>query len=126
VLTVAVGYVAVLRDAAHRRDGLMLGAGVAGYFLALADQGRTGGMYRLADERVPGFVMMPEPRLIIRIPQTDPPFRLTAGLMLWERSVACRRSPILSAGAFTGAAICARIKQKDAVSPTRAITRMAD
>jgi len=41
VLIAAVGYVAVLRDAARRRDGLaMLAAGVAGYFLALGNQAR--------------------------------------------------------------------------------------
>ena len=62
LLIVAVGYVAVLRDAAHRRDGLaILGAGVAGYFLALGNQGPTGGLFRLAYEHVPGFVMMREP-----------------------------------------------------------------
>jgi hypothetical protein len=62
VLIVAVGYVAVLRDAAHRRDGLaILAAGVAGNFLALGDQGPTGGLFRLAYEHVPGFVMMREP-----------------------------------------------------------------
>ena len=62
VLIVAVGYVAVLRDAARRRDGLaILAAGVAGYFLALGDQGPTGGLFRLAYEHVPGFVMMREP-----------------------------------------------------------------
>ena len=62
MLIVAVGYVAVLRDAAHRRDGLaILAAGVAGYFLALGDQGPTGGLFRLAYEHVPGFVMMREP-----------------------------------------------------------------
>jgi hypothetical protein len=62
LLIVAVGYVAVLRDAAHRRDGLaILAAGVAGYFLALGDQGPAGGLFRLAYEHVPGFVMMREP-----------------------------------------------------------------
>ena len=62
MLIVAVGYVAVLRDAAHRRDGLaILAAGVAGYFLALGDQGPTGGLFRLAYEHVPGFVIMREP-----------------------------------------------------------------
>ena len=62
VVIVAVGYVAVLRDAAHRRDGLaFLATGVAGYFLALGDQGPTGGLFRLAYEHVPGFVMMREP-----------------------------------------------------------------
>jgi hypothetical protein len=62
VLIVAVGYVAVLRDAAHRRGGLaILAAGVAGYFLALGDQGPTGGLFRLAYEHVAGFVMMREP-----------------------------------------------------------------
>ena len=62
LLIVAVGYVAVLRDAARRRDGLaILAAGVAGYFLALGDQGPTGGLFRLAYEHVPGFVMMREP-----------------------------------------------------------------
>ena len=62
VLIVVVGYVAVLRDAAHRRDGLaMLAAGVAGYFLALGDQGPTGGLFRLAYEHLPGFVLMREP-----------------------------------------------------------------
>ena len=62
LLIVAVGYVAVLRDAAHRRNGLaILAAGVAGYFLALGDQGPTGGLFRLAYEHVPGFVMMREP-----------------------------------------------------------------
>ena len=61
-LIVAVGYVAVLRDAAHRRNGLaILAAGVAGYFLALGNQGPTGGPFRLAYEHVPGFVMMREP-----------------------------------------------------------------
>jgi hypothetical protein len=34
---------------------------VAGYFLALGDQGPTGGLFRLAYEHVPGFVMMREP-----------------------------------------------------------------
>jgi hypothetical protein len=62
LLIIAVGYVAVLRDAAHRRDGLaILAAGVAGYFLALGDQGPTGGLFKLAYEHVPGFVMMREP-----------------------------------------------------------------
>ncbi len=62
VLIVAIGYVAVLRDAAHRRNGLaILAAGVAGYFLALGNQGPTGGPFRLAYEHVPGFVMMREP-----------------------------------------------------------------
>jgi hypothetical protein len=66
-LIVAVGYVAVLRDTALRdtacrRDGLaILAAGVAGYFLALGDQGPAGGLFRLAYEHVPGFVMMREP-----------------------------------------------------------------
>ncbi len=62
MLIVAVGYVAVLRDAAHRRDGLaILAAGIAGYFLALGDQGPTGSLFRLAYEHVPGFVIMREP-----------------------------------------------------------------
>ena len=62
VLIVAVGYAAVLRGAAHRRDGLaVLAAGVAGYFLALGSSGPTGGLFRLAYEHVPGFVMMREP-----------------------------------------------------------------
>ena len=62
VLIVAVGYVAVLRDAAHRRDGLaILAAGIAGYFLALGDQGPTDGLFRLAYEHIPGFVVMREP-----------------------------------------------------------------
>ena len=34
---------------------------MAGYFLALGDQGPTGGLFRLAYEHVPGFVMMREP-----------------------------------------------------------------
>jgi hypothetical protein len=62
VLIIAVGYVAALRDATHRRDGLaILAAGVTGYFLALGDQGPTGSFFRLAYEDVPGFVMMREP-----------------------------------------------------------------
>ena len=62
LLVVAIGYAAVLRDPAHRRDGLaILGAGVAGYFLALGDQGPTGVLFKLAYEHVPGFVMMREP-----------------------------------------------------------------
>jgi hypothetical protein len=62
LLIVAVGHVAVLRDAAHRRDGLaILAAGVTGYFLALGDQGPAGGFFRLAYQHVPGFVMMREP-----------------------------------------------------------------
>ena len=62
LLVVAIGYAAVLRDPAHRRNGLaVLAAGVAGYFLALGDQGPTGGLFRLAYEHVPGFVMMREP-----------------------------------------------------------------
>ncbi len=62
LLIVAVGYVAVLRDAARRRDGLaVLAAGVVGYFLALGSQGPTGGLFRLAYEHVPGFVVMREP-----------------------------------------------------------------
>ena len=41
MLIVAVGYVAVLRDLAHRRDGLaILAAGITGYFLALGDRAR--------------------------------------------------------------------------------------
>ena len=57
VLMVALGYVAVLRDAARRRDGLaILAAGVAGYFLALGDQGPTGGLFRFAYGHIPGFV----------------------------------------------------------------------
>ena len=62
LLVVAIGYTAVLRDPARRRNGLaVLAAGVAGYFLALGDQGPTGGLFRLAYEHVPGFVMMREP-----------------------------------------------------------------
>jgi len=62
VLIVAVGYVVVLRDGARRRNGLVfVAAGIAGYFLALGDQGPTGDMFRLAYEHVPGFVMMREP-----------------------------------------------------------------
>ena len=84
MLTVALGYIAVLRDTAHRRDGLaILAAGVAGYFLALGNQGPTGGLFRLAFEHVPGFVIMREPRLTIRIPQTYPP--VNRGLMLSGR-----------------------------------------
>jgi hypothetical protein len=62
LLVVAIGYTVVLRDPAHRRNGLaVLAAGVAGYLLALGDQGPTGGLFRLAYEHVPGFVMMREP-----------------------------------------------------------------
>ncbi len=62
VLIVAVGYLAVLRGAAHRRDGLaILAAGVAGYFLALGSSGPTGGLFRFAYEHIPGFVLMREP-----------------------------------------------------------------
>jgi hypothetical protein len=62
VLIVAVGYVALLRDAANRRDGLaMLAAGIAGYVLALGDQGPAGGLFRLAYEHLPGFIVMREP-----------------------------------------------------------------
>jgi hypothetical protein len=62
VLIVVVGYVAVLRGSAHRRDGLaILAAGVVGYFLALGSSGPTGGLFRLAYEHIPGFVMMREP-----------------------------------------------------------------
>ena len=73
VLNVAVGYVAMLRDAAHRRDGLaILAAGVTGYFLAFGNRCPTGGPFRLAYERVPSFVIMREPRRTIRNPQTYP------------------------------------------------------
>jgi len=86
-LTVALGYIAVLRDAARRRDGpAILAAGFAGYLLALGDQGATGGLFRLAYEHVSGVGTMREPRLTIRIPQTHPP-RLIAGLMLSGRSL---------------------------------------
>jgi len=62
LLIVAIGYVAVLREPERRRDGLaILAAGVAGYFLALGDQGPTGDVFRLGYEHVPGFVMMREP-----------------------------------------------------------------
>jgi hypothetical protein len=62
LLVSAVGYAAVLRDQAHRRDGLaILAAGMAGYFLALGDQGPTGTLFLLAYEHVPGFVVMREP-----------------------------------------------------------------
>jgi len=67
LLIFAVGYVAVLRaavlhDTGRRRDGLaILAAGVAGYFLALGDQGPAAGLFRLAYEHVPGLVMMREP-----------------------------------------------------------------
>jgi hypothetical protein len=62
MLIVAVGYVAVLRDAVHKRNGLaILAAGIAGYFLALGNQGPTGSLFRLAYEHVPGFVIMREP-----------------------------------------------------------------
>ena len=62
VLIVAAGYVAVLRDAARRRDGLaILAAGAVGYFLALGSQGPTGGLFTFAYEHIPGFVMMREP-----------------------------------------------------------------
>jgi hypothetical protein len=61
-LLVVVGYVAVPRDAALRRDGAaVLAAGVAGYFLALGNQGLTGGRFRLAYVHVPGFATMREP-----------------------------------------------------------------
>jgi hypothetical protein len=74
VLIVAVGYVAVLRDAAYGRDGLaMLAAGVAGYFLALGNDCPTGGLLRLAYKHVQGFVIMRERRLTIRIRQIYPP-----------------------------------------------------
>lgn len=62
LVVAAIGYAAVLRDPNHRRNGLaMLGAGVAGYFLAFGSQGPTGGLFTLAYEHVPGFVMMREP-----------------------------------------------------------------
>jgi hypothetical protein len=62
MVIVAVGYVMVLRDPAHRRDGLaVLTAGVVGYFLALGDQDPIGGLFRLAYEHIPGFVVMREP-----------------------------------------------------------------
>jgi hypothetical protein len=62
LLVAALGYAAVLRDRSHRRNGLtVLVAGVAGYFLALGDQGPAGVLFRLAYEQVPGFVMMREP-----------------------------------------------------------------
>jgi hypothetical protein len=62
LLVVAIGYAAVLRNPAHRRNGLaVLAAGVAGYLLALGDRGPTGGLFKLAYEHVPGFVMMREP-----------------------------------------------------------------
>ncbi len=62
LVVVAAGYVAVLRDKARRRDGLaFLVAGLAGYLLALGSQGPTGGLFRLAYEHVPGFVVMREP-----------------------------------------------------------------
>jgi len=62
LVVVAIGYAAVLRDPERRRNGLaVLAAGVAGYFLALGDQGPTGGLFKLAYEHVPGFVMMREP-----------------------------------------------------------------
>jgi hypothetical protein len=62
VLVVVAGYVAVLRGAGHRRDGLaILAAGIAGYFLALGSSGPTGGLFTFAYEHVPGFVMMREP-----------------------------------------------------------------
>jgi hypothetical protein len=62
LLIVALGYVAVLRDAARRRDGLaILTAGAIGYFLALGDQGPTGGLFRLGYEHIPGFAIMREP-----------------------------------------------------------------
>ncbi len=62
LLVTALGYAAVLRDPARRRNGLaVLAAGVTGYFLALGDQGPAGGLFRLAYEHVPGFVMMREP-----------------------------------------------------------------
>ena len=61
-LIVAAGYVAVLCDAGNRRHGLaILAAGVAGYFLALGNQGPTGDLFKFAYEHVPGFVMMREP-----------------------------------------------------------------
>ena len=62
LVVVAVGYTVGLRDPSRRRDCLaILAAGVAGYFLALGDQGPTGELFRLAYEHVPGFVMMREP-----------------------------------------------------------------
>jgi hypothetical protein len=62
LVVVALGYVAVLRDAAHRRDGLaLLAAGIAGYFLALGSQGPTGGLFDFAYAHIPGFVIMREP-----------------------------------------------------------------
>jgi hypothetical protein len=62
LVVVAIGYAAVLRDAAHRRDGLaVLAAGIAGYFLALGSQGPTGSLFGFAYEHIPGFVIMREP-----------------------------------------------------------------
>jgi hypothetical protein len=62
LVVVAIGYVAVLRDAAHRRTGLaVLAAGIAGYFLALGSQGPTGRLFDFAYAHIPGFVMMREP-----------------------------------------------------------------
>ncbi len=62
LVVVAIGYLAVLRDAARRRDGLaVLAAGIAGYFLALGSQGPTGSLFVFAYEHVPGFVIMREP-----------------------------------------------------------------
>ncbi len=62
LVIVATGYAAVLRDAERRREGLaILAAGIAGYFLALGSQGPTGGLFTLAYQHLPGFVMMREP-----------------------------------------------------------------
>jgi hypothetical protein len=62
LVVVGIGYVAVLRDAAHRRDGMaVLAAGIAGYFLALGSQGPTGRLFDFAYAHIPGFVIMREP-----------------------------------------------------------------
>jgi hypothetical protein len=62
LVVVAIGYVVVLRDATRRRNGLaLLGAGIAGYFLALGSQGPAGPLFDFAYEHIPGFVLMREP-----------------------------------------------------------------
>ena len=125
VLTVAVGYFAVLREAAHRRDGLaMLAAGVAGYFLSLGNQGPTGGLFRLAYEHVPGFVIMREPRLTIRIPQTYPP--VNRGVDVIEKMAHVKAISDLARRCIYWHGDRPPGLSGKAPSPTRMISRIAD
>ena len=70
LVVIVRGYVAALRstDPGRRRLGwLLVLVGVAGYFLALGDQGPTGPLFRWTYDNVPFFAVMREPEKFLML-----------------------------------------------------------